>query len=94
MLCKRKKTYKLIPPYYKILCLQSIAECTQDMDPTTWNAYQIVANRARAVCYSTRQQQFRMKTEMTVNKLVTHTQQQVDTIKQIQVKGLQIDNDP
>ena len=55
------------------------------MDPTTWNAYQIVSNRARALCYATRQQQFRMKTEYTVNKLVYTTQEQLDTMDEIKV---------
>lgn len=42
------------------------------MDPDIWNSYHIMTNRARAVCYSVRQQQFRGLTEMTVNKLM-HT---------------------
>ena len=58
------------------------------MDPTTWNAYQIVSNRARALCYATRQQQFRMKTEYTVNKLVYTTQEQLDTMTEIKVRVL------
>lgn len=58
------------------------------MDPTTWNAYQIVSNRARALCYATRQQQFRMKTEYTVNKLVYTTQEQLDTMTEIKVRIL------
>uniref|UniRef100_R4GA82 Brambleberry n=1 Tax=Anolis carolinensis TaxID=28377 RepID=R4GA82_ANOCA len=31
----------------------TLAECTAEMDPDTWNAYHIVSNRARAVCYHT-----------------------------------------
>ena len=58
------------------------------MDPTTWNAYQIVSNRARALCYATRQQQFRMKTEYTVNKLVYTTEEQLDTMTEIKVRVL------
>ena len=64
--------------------LQSLAECTQPMDPTVWNAYQIVSNRARAICYAARQQQFRMKTEMTVNTLVHTTQGQLMAMKKIE----------
>ena len=56
------------------------------MDPTTWNAYQIVSNRARAICYATRQQQFRMKAEYTVNKLVHTTENQVHAMYEIKVK--------
>ena len=70
---------------YYLSFFQTIKECTQDMDPTTWNAYQIVSNRARALCYATRQQQFRMKTEYTVNKLVYTTQEQLDTMTEIKV---------
>ncbi|ELT87036.1 hypothetical protein CAPTEDRAFT_223313 [Capitella teleta] len=61
------------------LCNQemTLAECTQSMDATVWNAYQIVSNRARAVCYAARQQQFRMRTEMTVNTLVETAESQL-----------------
>ncbi|XP_023211428.1 protein brambleberry-like, partial [Centruroides sculpturatus] len=62
----------------------TLQECTKDMDSTTWNAYQIVSNRARAVCYVARQQQFSAKTEMTVNKLVSTTKYQLDAMKAIQ----------
>ena len=55
------------------------------MDATTWNAYQIVSNRARAVCYATRQNQFRMKTEYTVNKLVHTTEQQLSALDHMSV---------
>lgn len=40
------------------------------MDPDTWNSYLLMSNRARAVCYSIRQAQFRGLTELTVNKLM------------------------
>ena len=65
--------------------LQTIAECTASMDPTSWNAYQIVTNRALAVCYATRQQQFRLKTEYSVNKLVHSTSEQLQAMEQLQV---------
>jgi len=55
------------------------------MDPTSWNAYQIVTNRALAVCYATRQQQFRLKTEYTVNQLVHSTQHQLQAMEELQV---------
>lgn len=51
------------------------------MDQHTWNTYHLVGNRARAVCYSTRQQQFHAKTEMTVNKLMWSSEQQVSLLK-------------
>ena len=58
-------------------CLQSIAECTSAMDPHVWNAYHIISNRARSVCYATRQQLFRHRTEVAVNRLALSTQDQL-----------------
>lgn len=58
------------------------------MDATVWNAYQIVSNRARAVCYAARQQQFRMRTELTVNALVHTTQDQLVSMKRMEVMPL------
>ncbi|XP_075539656.1 protein brambleberry-like [Dermacentor variabilis] len=62
----------------------SLRQCTQGMDQHTWNTYHLISNRARAVCYSTRQQQFYAKTEMTVNKLVWTTDQQVKAMDQLE----------
>lgn len=62
----------------------TLRECTKNMDQTTWNAYQIVSNRARAICYAARQQQFSAKTEMSVNKLVSTTEYQLNAMKIIQ----------
>ncbi|KAH6933894.1 hypothetical protein HPB50_018675 [Hyalomma asiaticum] len=62
----------------------SLRQCTQGMDQHTWNTYHLISNRARAVCYSTRQQQFYAKTEMTVNKLVWTTDQQVKAMSQLE----------
>ena len=59
------------------------------MDPTTWNAYQIVSNRARAICYQIAQQQFRFKTEMTVNKLISTTSGQIQAIEHMKVRASQ-----
>ncbi|XP_053989210.1 protein brambleberry-like [Hylaeus volcanicus] len=54
----------------------SLKQCTTDMDADMWNAYHLMSNRARAVCYSARGMQFRALTEVTVNKLMAtaHTQ--------------------
>ncbi|XP_026996723.2 protein brambleberry isoform X2 [Tachysurus fulvidraco] len=67
------------------LCTEemSIKECTADMDSDTWNAYHIVSNRARSVCYATRQQQFRRQTELTVNALISTATNQLDTMKDL-----------
>ncbi|XP_019375282.1 PREDICTED: protein brambleberry-like, partial [Gavialis gangeticus] len=59
----------------------SLAACTSDMDPDTWNAYHIVSNRARAVCYATRQLQFRSRTEQTVNALVSTAAGQLEAMR-------------
>ena len=42
-----------------------------------WNAYHIISNRARSVCYATRQQLFRHRTELAVNRLALSTQEQL-----------------
>lgn len=67
------------------MSLQTIAECTADMDPDTWNAYHIVSNRARAVCYATRQMLFKRQTEHTVNALVSTAVDQLETMKMLKV---------
>ncbi|XP_026095379.1 protein brambleberry-like isoform X2 [Carassius auratus] len=61
----------------------SIKECTADMDSDTWNAYHIVSNRARSVCYATRQQHFRKRAELTVNALISTATNQLDTMKDL-----------
>lgn len=64
---------------------QTIKECTADMDSDTWNAYHIVSNRARSVCYSTRQQLFRRRAEHTVNALISTATSQLDAMKDLKV---------
>ncbi|KAM5158386.1 protein brambleberry-like [Mantella aurantiaca] len=59
----------------------TLAECTSSMDADTWNAYHIVSNRARSVCYSTRQLHFRRRTEVTVNTLVHTAMSQLEAMK-------------
>uniref|UniRef100_A0A1B6FLW8 Protein brambleberry n=1 Tax=Cuerna arida TaxID=1464854 RepID=A0A1B6FLW8_9HEMI len=61
----------------------SLKECTSPMDDETWNAYHIINNRARAVCYATRQQQFRLLSEMTVNKLMSSALKQVTSMESL-----------
>lgn len=53
------------------------------MDAHTWNTYHIVSNRARSVCYATRQQQFRRQTEMAVNKLSAATIEQLQAMEDL-----------
>ncbi|XP_076300013.1 protein brambleberry [Lasioglossum baleicum] len=58
----------------------SLKQCTTDMDPDMWNAYHLVSNRARAVCYAARGTQFRALTELTVNKLMQTAHTQIKTL--------------
>ncbi|KAI9560103.1 hypothetical protein GHT06_014113 [Daphnia sinensis] len=64
----------------------SLKECTSDMDSDTWNAYHILSNRARSVCYGARQQQFRALTQMTVNKLMASSSQQLGFIRELKAE--------
>lgn len=66
--------------------LKTIGQCTRSMDPDTWNAYHIISNRARSVCYATRQQHFRRQTEYTINRLSKTSQNQLLLMYTLQVK--------
>ncbi|XP_069009070.1 protein brambleberry [Embiotoca jacksoni] len=68
----------------------TIKECTADMDSDTWNAYHIVSNRARSVCYATRQQLFRRRAEHTVNALISTATSQLDAMKDLQEGQLEL----
>ena len=48
-----------------------------------WNSYHIISNRARSVCYATRQQQFRQQTEAAVNLLSRSTIQQLQAMESL-----------
>ncbi|XP_043199569.1 protein brambleberry-like isoform X2 [Amphibalanus amphitrite] len=61
-----------------------IAACTRHMDANTWNAYHIVSNRARAVCYAARQQQFRASTELAVNRLAGEAFRQLERMRDLE----------
>ncbi|XP_071342462.1 protein brambleberry isoform X2 [Trachinotus anak] len=68
----------------------SLKECTADMDSDTWNAYHIVSNRARSVCYATRQQLFRRRAEHTVNALISTATSQLDAMKDLKEGQLEL----
>lgn len=55
------------------------------MDSDTWNAYHIVSNRARSVCYATRQQHFRRRAELTVNALISTATSQLHAMEDLKV---------
>lgn len=61
----------------------SIKECTSDMDADTWNSYHLMSNRARAVCYATRQLQFRGLTESTINRLMDAAREQLVSLNRL-----------
>ncbi|XP_065163475.1 protein brambleberry-like [Atheta coriaria] len=61
----------------------SLKACTSEMDADVWNSYHLMTNRARAVCYSIRQAQFRGLTEHTVNRLMEASQKQLNTLGKI-----------
>ncbi len=75
---------------HSVLDVQTLAECTGSMDATTWNAYHIVSNRARSVCYSIQQQRFRKQTEVAVNKLADSTLRQLQAVEEIENKHQQL----
>lgn len=50
-----------------------------------WNAYHLMSNRARAVCYAARNTQFRALTELTVNKLMQSAHSQIETLTSLKV---------
>ena len=60
------------------------------MDAHTWNTYHIISNRARSVCYATRQQQFRRQTELAVNKLSAATIDQLQAMEDLSNSQQQI----
>ena len=61
----------------------SIGECTRSMDSDTWTSYHLMSNRAKAVCYSIRQMQFRGMAEHTVNRLMDVARDQLKTLGKI-----------
>lgn len=55
-----------------------------------WNSYHIISNRARSVCYATRQQQFRQQTEAAVNKLSHSTLQQLHAMEALAQSHIEV----
>lgn len=61
----------------------SLRDCTRNMDPDTWTTYHLMTNRARAVCYTIRQSQFRGLAEHTVNRLMKTAHDQLQVLLKI-----------
>ncbi len=55
------------------------------MDAHIWNTYHIISNRARSVCYTIRQSQFKIQTELAVNKLSQSTIYQLKTMEELSI---------
>ncbi|XP_030842745.1 protein brambleberry isoform X2 [Strongylocentrotus purpuratus] len=70
-------------PTYRCTHEMTVAECTKNMDPNTWNAYHIVSNRARSVCYAVRQQQFQRQTQFAVNQLASSAEGQLHLMQDL-----------
>ncbi|CAG9859936.1 unnamed protein product [Phyllotreta striolata] len=61
----------------------SIKDCTINMDSDTWTSYHLMSNRARAVCYTIRQSQFRGLAEHTINRLMDTARSQLKNLGEI-----------
>ncbi|KAG5862206.1 hypothetical protein JTB14_014632 [Gonioctena quinquepunctata] len=61
----------------------TIKDCTINMDSDTWTSYHLMSNRARAVCYTIRQSQFRGLAEHTVNRLMEAARDQLKNLNRI-----------
>ncbi|XP_072376483.1 protein brambleberry-like [Diabrotica undecimpunctata] len=70
-------------PIYACTDEMSIKDCTISMDSDTWTSYHLMSNRARAVCYSIRQSQFRGLAEHTVNRLMEAAKNQLKNLGEI-----------
>ncbi|ESP04542.1 hypothetical protein LOTGIDRAFT_170634 [Lottia gigantea] len=70
-------------PVFPCTSTMTLGECTKNMDATTWNGYQIVGNRARAMCYSAQQITFRKLTEKTVSNLAATAYNHLESMKEL-----------
>ncbi|XP_061738917.1 protein brambleberry isoform X2 [Nerophis ophidion] len=77
-------------PVYPCADHMAIKECTANMDASTWNAYHIVSNRARSVCYAIRQQLFRRRAEHTVNTLISTAANQLSAMEDLKDGQLEL----
>lgn len=68
---------------YPCTASMSLAECTRDMDGPSWTVYQLMSNRALAVCHSVGQRLFRARTELLVNRLAEASEQQVGQLREM-----------
>lgn len=60
--------------------LQTLAQCTMGFDNSIYQLYNILSNRALSICSAIKQQQYRMFTEIAVNRLMNAAQKQALTI--------------
>lgn len=71
-------------PVFKCTNDMTLGQCTENMDGSTWNAYHLMNNRARAMCYATQQEHFRKMTEMTVTKLALSAKGQLRAMENLE----------
>lgn len=71
---KKKSKNALI--LLKFLFLQSLQQCTSIMDQNSYQIYSIMTHRAIGICSALKHDQFRILTEMTVNRIMEMTQSQ------------------
>lgn len=53
------------------------------MSPNIWNAYHLMNNRARTVCLTARRTQFQALSEITINKIMTTTRDQIQKMENL-----------
>ncbi|XP_071451693.1 protein brambleberry-like isoform X2 [Hetaerina americana] len=68
------------------LCSASmdLDDCTRNINGEMWNSYRVMLEKARALCFSVRQQLFKALTEMVVNKLMDSSQDQLRSMRVLQ----------
>ncbi|XP_069119342.1 protein brambleberry-like [Argopecten irradians] len=71
-------------PIFSCTDTMTLGRCTENMDGSTWNAYHLMNNRARAMCYATQQQHFRKMTEMAVTKLAISAKHQLQAMDSLE----------
>ncbi|OWF39851.1 protein brambleberry-like [Mizuhopecten yessoensis] len=71
-------------PIFTCTDTMTLGQCTENMDGSTWNAYHLMNNRARAMCYATQQQHFRKMTEMAVTKLALSAKSQLQAMDNLE----------
>ncbi|XP_028968883.1 protein brambleberry [Galendromus occidentalis] len=70
-------------PQFPCKSSMTLAECTKPMDPNSWTVYQLMTNRALALCHSVNQQLFRARVEMLVSHLAIASKDQLGELQEM-----------